>query len=58
VLALPLTGWLPLHAPEAVQEVALLEDHVNVELLPLDTLIGLALRETLGGVVETETVAD
>jgi hypothetical protein len=58
VLALPLTGWLPLHAPEAVHEVALLEDQVNVELLPLDTLVGLALRETLGGVAETETVAD
>jgi hypothetical protein len=58
VLALPLTGWLPLQAPEAVHEVALLEDQANVELPPLDTLVGLALKETLGGVVETDTVAD
>jgi hypothetical protein len=36
----------------------LLEDQVNVELLPLETLIGLALRETLGGVADTDTVAD
>jgi hypothetical protein len=39
-----------------VHEVALLEDHVSVELPPLDTLVGLALRETLGG--ETDTIAD
>ena len=35
-------------APEAVQEVALLEVHVNVEPAPLVTLVGLALIETLG----------
>jgi hypothetical protein len=58
VLALPLVALLPLQAPEAVHEVALLADHVSVELPPLGTLVGLALRETLGGVADTDTVAD
>jgi hypothetical protein len=49
---------VPLHAPEAVQEVALLEDQVKVEPLPLVTLVGFALMATLGGVADTVTVAD
>ena len=55
---LPLTAFVPLHAPEAVQEVALLEVQVKVEPLPLVTLVGLALIDTLGGVADTVTVAD
>ena len=39
---------LPDHAPEAVQEVALVEDHVSVEELPLDTDVGLAASDTVG----------
>ena len=58
MLKLPLTAFVPLQPPEAVQEVALLEVHVNVEPAPLVTLVGLALIETLGGVAETVTVAD
>jgi hypothetical protein len=54
----PLVAWLPDHAPEAVQEVALVEDHVKVEPLPLVTLVGFALIDTLGGVADTVTVAD
>jgi hypothetical protein len=57
VLALPLVALLPVHPPEAVQAVALLEDQVNIEVPPLDTLVGLALSVTLGGVA-TATVAD
>ena len=34
------------------------EDQVNVELPPLATLVGLALKETLGAAAETVTVAD
>ena len=49
---------MPLHAPEAVQEVAWVEDQVKVEPLPLVTLVGFALMETLGGVADTVTVAD
>ena len=47
----------PDHPPEAVQAVALVEDQVNVELPPLETLVGLALSDTVGG-AETVTVAD
>ena len=58
VLVEPLTGSEPLQPPEAVQEVALVEVQVNVELLPLATVLGLAERVTAGAVVFTETVAD
>ena len=47
----------PLQPPEAVQEVALVEDQVKLELPPLATLVGLALKLTVGGVVATVTVA-
>jgi hypothetical protein len=58
VLYVPLTASLPLQAPEAVQAVALVEDQVKVEPLPLDTLVGFALIDTVGGVADTVTVAD
>jgi hypothetical protein len=42
-----------------VHEVALVEDQVKVEPLPLATLVGFALIETVGGgVAATVTVAD
>jgi hypothetical protein len=43
-------AWLPLQPPEAVHAVALVEDQTNVELVPLATLVGLALKETVGRV--------
>jgi hypothetical protein len=49
VLYVPLTASAPLHAPEAEHEVALVEDQVNVEPLPLDTFVGLALIDIVGG---------
>jgi hypothetical protein len=58
VVVEPLVASLPLQPPDAVQEVALVEDQVNVELPPLATLVGAALSETLGGVADTVTVAD
>ena len=59
MLYVPLTASVPLHAPEAVHEVALVEDQLKVEPLPLATLVGLALIETLGGgLAATVTVAD
>jgi len=58
VLFEPLTGSEPLHPPEAVHEVALVEVQVNMELLPLATVLGLAERVTAGAAVFTETVAD
>jgi predicted lysophospholipase L1 biosynthesis ABC-type transport system permease subunit len=57
VLTLPLVALLPVHPPEAVQAVALLEDQVNIDVPPLDTLVGLALSVTLGGLA-TATVTD
>ena len=48
VLALPEVGWVPDQSPEALQAVALVDDHVSREALPLVTEVGLALRETEG----------
>jgi hypothetical protein len=42
-----------------VHEVALVEDQLKVETLPLDRLVGLALSVTVGGLLAvTVTVAD
>ena len=55
----PVRGLLPDHAPEAVQEVALVEDQVKVALLPLLTVLGLALMVTVAvGFGLTVTVVD
>ena len=54
----PVTGWLPNQAPEALHEVALVADQANVELAPLTTVLGLALKLTVGAGEVTETVAD
>ena len=55
----PFTGSLPDHAPEALQAVALVEDHVKVELPPLATVLGFALRLTVAvGFGLTVTVVD
>jgi hypothetical protein len=44
----PLIALVPDHAPEAVQDVALVADQVRVELLPLVTVLGLADRLIVG----------
>jgi hypothetical protein len=49
---------LPDQLPDAVQEVALVDDQVRVELPPLATVLGLALSVTVGAGVVTVTVAD
>jgi hypothetical protein len=49
VLALPFVGSLPDHPPEAVQLLALVEDQLSIEDPPLLTVVGLALRPTVGG---------
>lgn len=54
----PLVASLPDQAPEAVQEVAFLEDHSRVELAPNATVLGLAVKLTVGAVAFTVTVAD
>jgi hypothetical protein len=45
---LPEIALLPVHAPEARQEVALVEDQLSVEDPPLATDVGLAARDTAG----------
>jgi hypothetical protein len=54
----PLVALLPVQPPEAVQEVALLEDQVSVDMPPLAMLLGLALSAIVGAFALTETVAD
>jgi hypothetical protein len=54
----PLVALLPVQPPEAVQDVTLVEDQVRVEVAPLATVLGLAVRVTAGADVVTDTVAD
>ncbi len=54
----PLAALVPDQAPEAVQEVALVADQASVELLPLATVLGLAVKVTVGAGEVTDTVAD
>ena len=53
-------GWRePLHAPDAVQDVALVDVQVSVELPPLVTEVGLPVNVSVGagvGVPFTVTV--
>jgi len=49
---------VPDQPPEAVQEVALLDDQARDAALPLVIELGLALRLTVGAAALTETVAD
>ena len=46
----PEVAFEPVQPPEAVHAVALLDDHVSVELLPEVTLVGLAVSVTVGAV--------
>ena len=54
----PLRALLPDQAPEAVQAVAWVDDHVSVELPPLAIALGPTLRLTVGSGALTETVVD
>lgn len=48
----PLVGSDPLHAPLAVQEVALVLDQVSIELCPIATDDSLNCSATIGAAVE------
>jgi len=54
----PLSPLLPLQAPDAVQAVAFAAVQLSVELFPFATVLGAALRDTVGAGELTETVAD
>jgi hypothetical protein len=53
----PEVGCAPLHAPLAVQAVALVEDHARLLALPAVIVVGLALMLTVGAAI-TDTVVD
>jgi len=54
----PLIVFAPLHPPEPVQVVALVDVQLKVEVAPLLTVLGFADSVTVGGVLVTDTVAD
>lgn len=54
----PVIASLPDHACEATQAVALVDDHDSIEALPLATVLGVALKVTVGAGELTVTVAD
>lgn len=54
----PLVDFAPDQAPDALQEVALVDDQVKVEPPPLSTELGLALMVIVGVGDFTETAAD
>jgi len=54
----PLVALPPDQPPEEVQAVALVDDHVRVELPAEAIVLGLALMLTVGAGEVTDTVAD
>jgi hypothetical protein len=57
VVPLPCIALLPDHPPDAVQEVAFVEDQDSVDAFPLRIVLGLALIVTVGAGELTDTVA-
>lgn len=53
----PEVALAPDHAPEALQEVALVEDQVSVEDCPLTMVVGSAASDTVGTVGVGEAIA-
>jgi hypothetical protein len=51
VLCVPLAGSVPLQAPEAVQEAALVELHVSIDAAPLVTEAGDAAKVIVGAML-------
>jgi hypothetical protein len=58
VLCEPLVASAPFQPPEAVQDVAFVDDHDNTEAAPLVTVVGAAVSVTTGAGALTDTVAD
>jgi hypothetical protein len=54
----PLALFAPLHAPDALHEVALADVQLSIALAPLAIELGLALKATVGAAALTDTVAD
>jgi hypothetical protein len=58
VVCEPPVGSDPLQPPDAMHDVAPVDDQVNVDIAPLCAVLGLAERLTAGAAGVTETVAD
>jgi len=56
--SVPLVASAPVQPPLAVHDVALVLDHVTVELLPETIEVGLAVSVTVGADEVTVTVAE
>jgi hypothetical protein len=54
----PLAALAPDQAPEAEQDVVFAALHLSVELVPLETVLGVALMLTVGAIDFTDTVTD
>ena len=52
----PLTALLPDQSPEALQDVAFVDDQLSVELPPLAIALGPKLKLTIGAKEEGATV--
>ena len=52
----PLTALLPDQSPEALQDVAFVDDQLSVELPPLVIALGPTLKVTVGAKEEGATV--
>jgi hypothetical protein len=52
----PFRAFVPVHPPEAVQDVALVEDQVRVELPPAFMVVALADKCTAGAGIAAATV--
>ena len=58
VCCVPLVAFAPVQPPAAVHAVALVVDHVRVDFEPTGTVVGLALKVTVGDAPLTLTVTD
>lgn len=56
-VSVPLVAWLPLHAPLAVQDVALVDDQVSLALPPTSTEVGDTEIVTVGAGLVTVNAA-
>jgi hypothetical protein len=57
VVAVPVLALAPVQPPEAVQDVASVDDQVRAAVAPLLTVVGLADKVTVGAGAVTDTVA-
>jgi hypothetical protein len=57
VVALPAAPCVPLQPPEALQDVAFVDDHVRAAVAPLLMVLGLAAKVTVGAGLVTGIIA-